>query len=71
MPLPSKVGRALFSLVAAKTGTDEPGDVVVEDEDCAKVTPIIIVKAVTAARQNFIMSGSPVNALQARDQSLE
>jgi hypothetical protein len=51
--------------------SDEPGDTVVEDEDCAKVTPIIVVNAVAAARQNFIMSGSPENALQARDQSLK
>jgi hypothetical protein len=69
MPLPLKVGWALFSLVAARTEFDETGDVVVED--CARATPNIIVKAVAAARQNFIMSGSPEYALRAWDQSLE
>jgi hypothetical protein len=40
-------------------------DVVLEDEDCARATPVIIAKAVVTARKDRIMSCSPWSRLQA------
>ena len=40
-------------------------DVVLEDEVCARATPVIIARAVVTARKNLIMSCSPWNCLQA------
>jgi len=68
IPLLVSVVRLLLELLPPYTGAGgvivDWVDVVVEDEVCARATPVIIAMAVVATRKDLIMSCSPWNRLQ-------
>ena len=65
IPLVVSVVWLLFELLPPYTeeGVVDWVDVVLEDEVCARATPVIIARAVVTARKDLIMSCSPWNRL--------